>query len=245
MIRHIIFDLDDTLIACGKYYLEQKRAFAKDAAARTGLPEAFCHSILQKVDLECTHLPHGWGRERFPKSFAAVSLALDVIAGKPIDVTASEQAYLLGETVFSAPYELLPFTKSVLRRLKDDGIELYLFTKGDYQIQQQKILSHSLLEYVGGMDRVYIVPTKTGAQLEQIVTDHKLNVNECLLVGDSMRDDIASANEIGMRAILVKTGYAWAYETHDASPFATLRDLSELPPLVALLQEQLDYVLPC
>lgn len=235
MINHVILDLDDTLIACGKYYLAYKRTFAQAASVRTGLPESVCFAILQAIDLECTHLPDGWGRERFPKSFAAASLSLDVIAGIPVDTTASEQAYLLGESVFTAPYEVLPHTHTVLNELVQQGKTLYLYTKGDFTIQQTKINAHGLDQYIA-KDRMYIVPAKSGDALRQIVQDHALDIKTCVMVGDSTRDDIGSAWDIGMRSILVQTGYAWAYETRSIPPTRIIPDLSHLTVVLSDMQ---------
>jgi len=54
---------------------------------------------------------------------------------------------------------------------------------------------------------------------------------ECVMVGDRMADDIAGAQQVGMRAIWKKTAYPWPKPAH-ITPDAVITNLSELPELL-------------
>jgi len=227
-VENVIFDMDDTILVCGKYYIKCRKDFAEFNAKRTGLPERFCESILHHIDLECTTLANGWGKDRFPRSFAAASVTLDILSGKSVDETAAEQSFLLGESVFHAPYELIAGAIETLTWLSDHHIKLFLYTKGDYNVQQEKIIKHNLTRFFPTSHQ-YIVPHKSGHELNNIIVDHELNIDETILVGDSMRDDVMSAKAVNMRSVLVMSGHPWGYDQQHVSPTLQINSIADLP----------------
>lgn len=73
----------------------------------------------------------------------------------------------------------------------------------------------------------------------KIVTDHRLNIRESIMIGDSVRDDIGSANEVGMLSMLVDsdTKAQWEFEnsTHVASyTIKKMVDIELLLPMFSL-----------
>lgn len=139
MITNLIFDMDDTLCECSPYYAKCKKAFIVQAHERTNIPSDVIKQILSGIDVACTSLPSGFGKERYPRSFAAASSVLDIIRGLPVDSQAAEQSYLLGDSVFNEPYPLFDGVLDTLQRLKQSGYRLFLYTKGDYEMQWKKI----------------------------------------------------------------------------------------------------------
>jgi putative hydrolase of the HAD superfamily len=231
MYKSIIFDLDDTLIHCGRYYLECKARFTEFQHSRTGLSVDIISKLLADLDVTCTGLPDGFSKERFPRSFAAVSTILDIIRGEQIDSQSAEESYLIGASVFDAPYEPISGAFETLTTLGVD-LKLFLNTKGDFTIQQRKIDKHNLHRFFPP-GHVYIVPKKDKWGIFKILQDHNLNANETLVVGDSIRDDIGSAVEMGVDSVLVTKDHdAWAYENCDHMPTFKLGSVSELIGLI-------------
>src|SRR5690242_7798349 len=72
----LIFDLDDTLIMCGKYYHETKLKGAKYLSDVTGISQDACLDAMGAIDLAATQQANPFSSARFPTSFAAAALAL-------------------------------------------------------------------------------------------------------------------------------------------------------------------------
>jgi putative hydrolase of the HAD superfamily len=234
MYKNLIFDLDDTLLICSKYYLECKAEFIKYAHKRTGVKEAVITSILDGVDLACMGLDDGFGKERYPRSFAATSAVLDIIRGMNVDEKASQVSYVIGDSVFTKDYPLFPKSIETLEWCLKNEYNIFLYSKGDYNVQMRKIHINGL-DKLFDMSHIYIVNKKGGPQLEQILNDHSLIKSETVMIGDSLRDDIGSAHAAGIDSIHVwETGRKrWQYETVDFKPTHTITDIAELHQIVA------------
>lgn len=226
--------MDDTILYCGVYYNNCKDKFVNYSHKRTGLPTEFISKLLNDIDVACTVLPDGFSKYRFPRSFAATSTVLDVISGNKIDEDAAEYSYFIGESVFHAEYE--PFDNAIetLKLYKDAGLNLFMCTKGDYEIQNRKLDKHKLYSIFRG-DRIYIVPKKTPSVIRNILVDNDLNAHETIMIGDSIRDDVGSACEAGIDAVHVTcVDNSWAYENTNHSPTYTIKTISELPKIIPL-----------
>lgn len=203
-----IFDLDDTLVECGKHYRDLRTEFGIIAAKRIGMSSQLCTNTLIAIDNQCSELPDAWGRNRFPRSFYAASLVLDVLAGKPLDLLAAQDAENLGRSVFAKDYALLGDIHTSLAWFAS-RFNMFLYTKGDPEHQMRKVEKTSLLSFFP-LDHIHIVPHKNTDQLWEIVHTHKLKTNMTLMVGDSFNDDMVPANTIGMQT-------AWIIDNSDHS----------------------------
>lgn len=212
-MKNFIFDLDNTLCECSKYYLDRQDMLAKMNSRRTGLPYEVCSKLFKAIDLACTDLPDGFLAHRFPRSFQAASIACDVAVGMVPDLEAASEAYTLGEGVFKDPYELFDGVEKTLEFLLQQDCRLLMCTKGDPEVQKSKIIINQLDRFFTFED-VFIVPKKTPDTIRQIVEWRGLDPENTCFIGDSLRDDIASANEAGITSIHI-TGAentSWAYE---------------------------------
>jgi len=202
--KNLIFDLDDTILICSEYYHKCRDTFAAEATARTGISPEVVDKMLTGIDVACMGLDNGFGKERFPRSFAACSIALDIICDKTPDIEAAQRAFVIGDSVFWEDYPIINGAAEILQTYKDAGYNLFLYTKGDYAVQQRKIDINKLNRFFDA-DKVYIVGKKGGFQIDRIVADHNLIKDETVMIGDSIRDDIRSANEAGIDCV-----YVWA-----------------------------------
>jgi putative hydrolase of the HAD superfamily len=230
-MKTIIFDMDDTLLECSQYYNSTKEKFVLYSSERTHIPSDVIERILNDIDLACTTLPDAFGKERFPRSFAAVSSALDIIMGNVVDEEAAEHSYMIGHSVFDAEYPLYENTTEVLTGLKQD-YKLILYTKGDYDIQMKKIERNNLLDFFS-LDRIYIVGQKTPDTLYPAFLDHNLLPPDAIYVGDSMKDDIKTASQMGICSVLMLHNRSkWAYEDEYVAPDHRINSIEELPELL-------------
>lgn len=211
MIPTIIFDLDNTLCECSQYYVAAHVRFSDLTAKRTGLPPEVCLDVLNKLDLAATKLPNGWCTWRMPRAYHAASLSCDVLAGIEPDGFAAAYAGTIASEVFKAPYTLFSGAKEVLTWFS--GWQLVLLTKGDPELQQRKIDSNGLGDY---FDAVHIVPQKSADVLRSVIAKNNIDPTASWMVGDSPKDDIGPALELGMQTILIGSGNGrWAYEDTD------------------------------
>jgi putative hydrolase of the HAD superfamily len=229
LTKHLIFDLDNTLVDCSVYYKSAQREFAERCANRLDINVEFAERVLASIDLLCTELDHGFSRMRFPRSFAAASVALDIITGNKVDERASEEAYLLGDEVFSAPYPMYEGAKDVLTRLVELDHQLYLLTKGDSAVQMEKVYKNNLLNWFK-LERIYVVPKKTEHSIYRILNDHGIEPEDATMIGDSLRDDIGSAVKAGINSIWVRgsANFDWAYENENHPPTYIVDSVMEL-----------------
>ena len=220
-ITTLIVDGDDTLWVCGQYYFGAMKKFADEAAARVGLPSAFCRSMLDAIDGGMTSLPGAFNRDRFPTSFRATSLALDAISGRQADEEAADAAWHIGDSVFSEPYPIYPGVRDALNDLKARGVRLILNTKGPDDVQWRKIHKNHL-ENV--FNAIYVTLTKDVPHYQKIIAEQGLDPFVTAVVGDSMRDDIIAPNSLGFKTILVNAKSPdewkpkWSYEAKVDGP---------------------------
>lgn len=233
MIKNLIFDLDDTLVDCGVYYKQQQDKFAKYQHERTGLSETLIKRLREDIDVTFTQTPDGFNRVRFPRSFAATSTVIDIMLGNDIDEVAAYQSFELGDEVFNAMYPLVNGVEETLTEYRDAGHRLFLLTKGDFNVQSRKIELNQLSRWFD-KERIYIVPQKKPEAMQRVIADHNLNLNETAVIGDSLRDDIAVAQKVGVTDIWISGRHnsAWAYENTQVSPTYRVENVTELPTLV-------------
>lgn len=234
MPKNLIFDMDDTLSECSPFYKACREKFVEFSHQRTDVDSQIIRSILSSIDVACTNMIDGFGKERFPRSFAATSAALDIVLGNEVDDAAAEQSYLIGHSVFDAEYPLYAGVTEMLLAYKAAGFRLFLCTKGDYGVQHRKIVKNGL-DQLFDNDCIYIVPKKTGAQLAKIIEDHNLSKRDTYMIGDSVRDDIGSALSVGIESVLVEPytgGGTWEYENESYAANHTIERITDLPTVI-------------
>jgi phosphoglycolate phosphatase-like HAD superfamily hydrolase len=234
MYKNLIFDMDDTLIHCGRYYVATKNRFVEFQHQRTGLPKDMILKMLNDVDLACTTFPMGFSKERFPRSFVAISHVLDIVRGLPVNEAAAKESLYIGQSVFDAEYEPFEGAFETLKMFKDNGFKLFLNTKGDEDVQNMKIFKHKLDRFFDD-DSIYIVPKKDRTGIIRILDDHNLKIEETLSIGDSVRDDIGTAKAVGIdTALVTEADHTWGYEDTDHEPtyeIHSIRDLLKIIPI--------------
>lgn len=209
----LIFDLDNTLVECGQYYLDASDEFAAYQADRTGCTIQFALDLCGVIDLEMAKRPGGFRRDRFPTSFKATSYALDAIAGLLPNPDAGKISYWIGDEVFRAPYTPYDGVFETLDYYANGGWQLVLLTKGDAEVQTRKINMHGFDRWFP-TEQQFITLSKNPEYLHRVMRAVNATPSHTWVIGDSIRDDIGPALEVGVGAVEVNTGTGkWGYES--------------------------------
>jgi len=110
--------------------------------------------------------------------------------------------------------ELFSFTPppSTLHQKSPSAPKLVVFTKGELQDQENKLKRSGLLRY---FDDVEITSDKGQAEFLALCEHQQIHPSELLMVGNSLKSDIAPALAIGAWAIHIPFYVTWQLETFD------------------------------
>jgi putative hydrolase of the HAD superfamily len=237
MKQTLLFDLDDTLIHCNKYFHLIVDQFADEMTTWFGPYGISTQEILDKhteIDIAGVQVV-GFKSEHFPQSFVDTYHYFQALTGRP--ATASEETHLrkLGNSVYELELEPYPYMEETLELLAQAGHQLHLYTGGEFAIQQRKIEQMKLERWFG--KRIYIRQHKNTQALEQILSEGGFNRSLTWMIGNSLRTDVMPALQCGIHSVYLKQEREWNYNLIpiDAQPrgaFLTLHALPEVPPAI-------------
>jgi len=174
----------------------------------------------------------GYGAKAFTLSM--IETAIEVTDGR---VTTEEiQAIIdLGKALLAHPVELLDGVADALAQLADR--RLVLITKGDLFHQESKVAGSGLGDR---FESIEIVSEKDEATYRRVLQRLGVAPEQFVMVGNSLRSDVAPVVALGGRGVHVPYTHVWAL---DSEPEDDLPDdgwwridsLGELPALVAKL----------
>ncbi|TBL81690.1 HAD family hydrolase [Paenibacillus thalictri] len=235
--QFIIFNLDDTLAHCNKYFDEVIKKFGDLASSWFPADVADKQQILEKqleIDLASVK-QHGITSEHFPQSFIDTYVFFSGKMGEGPDPGKMKMLQELGESVYDAEVEPFPYMYETLDTLKDEGHELFLHTGGDPRIQNKKISQLELAAYFD--NRVFISTFKDTHALDHILKQYPFEKRRTWMVGNSIRTDIIPGLENGINVIYIPAEHEWEYNVTDitAEPqgaHLTLHSLNDVPEAI-------------
>ena len=205
----IAFDADDTLWDCQGHFEEVEehlysliRPYCEDPKH-----ELFITESGNMEDL-------GYGCKAFTISIIETALR---VAGN--DISSSELSDLLKDCkrLLHLPATPLPEVESTLKALRerlDSNLspKMVVFTKGELQDQENKLKRSGLLKY---FDDVEITSDKTQKEFLALCEHQGIHPSELLMIGNSLKSDIAPALAIGAWAIHIPFHITWQLEHFD------------------------------
>jgi putative hydrolase of the HAD superfamily len=223
MITTIAFDADDTLWHNERIFLE-----AKDKL-KTLLSNYHDADWIEKhLDETESHNIHhfGYGVKAFTLSM--IETACQLSEGR---ITGSEILEIIGfaRTMLATPITLLDGVKDTIHKLSHK-YHLILITKGDLFDQETKLARSGLGDY---FKIVEVVANKNKSTYEKIFLQHEIDVNEFVMVGNSLRSDILPVLECGGKAVHIPYETEWFHEavSNDelqGKEFTTLNKIDDL-----------------
>jgi putative hydrolase of the HAD superfamily len=110
---------------------------------------------------------------------------------------------------------------------------LLLLTKGDCEVQRDKLARSGLAPFFEG---VHVVAEKDAGVLRRLVADYGLRPEQVWMVGNSPRSDINPALEAGLGAVYIPRPTTWDVEREaiaDPARVTVLGGFGELIPFAA------------
>jgi putative hydrolase of the HAD superfamily len=230
VVEVIGLDGDDTL-----WHSESLFAVTQERFAELLAPYVEAHEVeTELLEAERRNLAlFGYGVKGFTLSMIETAVAVS-----DDRISASEVATILGwgKAMLSHPVELLDGVEDTVHALATDH-RLVLVTKGDLFHQESKVAASGLADR---FEHIAIVAEKDAPTYRRVTAQLGIDPADFLMVGNSVRSDVAPVLELGGRAVHVPYHVTWALETaaepeaHDG--YWQLDDLRQLPGLLAQLQ---------
>jgi putative hydrolase of the HAD superfamily len=198
---------------------------------RRHVPDADVEGHLAAVELENLAV-YGYGVKSFTLSMleTAIQLTEGRVPGGDLEVILG-----WGKRMLKEPTELLEGVETVVRSLAS-RYELLLITKGDLFDQEGKFARSGLAELFAGVE---ILSEKNVDAYRRILARRGIQASEFVMVGNSLRSDIAPVVELGARAVHVPYPVTWHHEQvpEDSIRPESLRRAASITELPALLDE--------
>ena len=202
--RVIAFDADDTLWDCQSHFEEVENHLYSLIAPYCEDPkhELFLTESGNMADL-------GYGCKAF--TISVIETALH-IAGNDLSATQLKELLAHCKQLLHLPATPLPGVVSTLETLRsrlDGSSKMVVFTKGELQDQENKLKRSGLLKY---FDDVEITSDKSQREFLDLCEHQQIHPSELLMIGNSLKSDIAPALAIGAWGIHIPFHVTWQLE---------------------------------
>lgn len=209
-IKVVAFDADDTLWDCQSHFERVEEHLYSLIAPYCENPklELFNTESGNMADL-------GYGCKAFTISILETAMR---VAGNDLSVSTLSDLLKDCKQLLHLPATPLPEVEETLIELRErcdslqrtvDSYKLVVFTKGELQDQENKLKRSGLLKY---FDDVEITSDKSQAEFLALCEHQQIHPSELLMVGNSLKSDIAPALAIGASAIYIPFHVTWQLE---------------------------------
>ena len=218
----IAFDADDTMWDCQSHFERVENQLYSLIAPYCDNPaaELFKTESGNMADL-------GYGCKAFTISIIETALR---IGGS--NISTEQLSDLLAECklLLHLPATPLPGVEETLARI--DGYRKVCFTKGELQDQENKLKRSGLLQY---FDDVEITSDKGQKEFLALCEHQRIHPSELLMIGNSLKSDIAPALAIGAWAIHIPFHVTWQLEHFEEFDHERLKKIEQFSELLNIL----------
>ena len=200
-IRVIAFDADDTLWDCQSHFEAVENHLYRLIApyCETPAKELFQTESGNMADL-------GYGCKAFTISIIETALR---VGGDHLSTEELSDLLSHSKSLLHLPATPLPEVEETLQRLQAYPYRLVVFTKGELQDQENKLHRSGLAKY---FSHVEITSNKTELEFQQLCEHLDILPSQLLMIGNSLKSDIAPALTIGASAIHIPFHVTWQLE---------------------------------
>ena len=200
-LRVIAFDADDTLWDCQSHFEEVEKHLYQLIAPYCVDParELFITESGNLADL-------GYGCKAFTISIIETALR---VGGSHLSDVELKELLAHSKSLLHLPATPLLEVEQTLQRLQAYPYRLVVFTKGELQDQENKLHRSRLGKY---FSHVEITSNKTETEFQNLCEHLEILPHQLLMVGNSLKSDIAPALNIGAWAIHIPFHVTWQLE---------------------------------
>ncbi|MCY7355561.1 MAG: HAD family hydrolase [Lysobacter sp.] len=228
-ITLIGFDGDDTLWKSQDYFDDAQIEFERIVGGYADLADARVHERLYETQKRNLAL-FGYGVKGMVLSMLESAIE---ITGQRIAAADVHRIVELGKSLLQHPVELLPGIRAAVTAIAAD-FDIVLITKGDLFHQEAKVRESGLADLFG---RIEIVSEKDVATYARVLSEFDLSASQFVMIGNSLRSDIAPVLALGGWGIHMPYHTTWAHESQaeiaaEASRLRQAQSASALPDAV-------------
>lgn len=226
-IRMVGFDADDTLWKSEDYYRAAEAEFRQIVGAHVDLDDV--GDRLYAVEKRNLAL-FGYGVKGMTLSM--VEAAIEITEGR-IPASDIHRIVSMAKDLLRHPVELLPGVAEAVEAVASRH-DIVLITKGDLFHQEAKVRESGLSRW---FHRIEIVSEKDVPTYARLLEEFGVAPSEFVMIGNSLRSDIAPLLALGAWGVHVPYHVTWAHEAEadvdEAHPrLRVATDAAELPALV-------------
>jgi putative hydrolase of the HAD superfamily len=196
---------------------------------RRHVPDADVDAHLAEVEMRNLRI-YGYGVKAFTLSMIETAIQ---VTDRRIPAADLEVILGWGQKMLSAPTELLDGVEAALRDLSR-RYKLVLITMGDLFDQESKLARSGLAEMFEGVE---ILSEKNVDAYRSVLRRRRIDPQEFVMAGNSLRSDIAPVVALGARAVHIPYPLTWHHEQvpEDSMPKEGWYRLEKIGELSALL----------
>ena len=223
-LRVIAFDADDTLWDCQSHFEAVEKHLYELIAPYCDDPahELFVTESGNMADL-------GYGCKAFTISIIETALR---VGGAHLTHTQLSDLLQDSKQLLHLPATPLPEVEDTLKRLQAYPYRLVVFTKGELQDQENKLYRSHLDKY---FSHVEITSNKTETEFSQLCEHLDIQPSQMVMVGNSLKSDIAPALNIGAWAIHIPFHVTWQLEHSEDIEHPRLTKITHFNEILKLL----------
>ncbi|WP_251044057.1 MULTISPECIES: HAD family hydrolase [unclassified Lysobacter] len=228
-IRMVGFDADDTLWRSQDYFDQAQLDFERIVGAYVDLHDSRLHERLYAIEKSNIGV-FGYGVKGMTLSMIEAAVE---ITGQRISAADLHRIVELGKDLLRHPVEILPGIPEAVADIAAE-FEVVLITKGDLFHQEAKVRQCGLANL---FRRIEIVSEKDVETYARLLREFDLPASQFVMVGNSLRSDIAPVLALGGWGIHVPYHTTWAHENEadiaaDAPRLRRVEQAAQLPRTV-------------
>lgn len=236
-IRLVGFDGDDTLWRSQDYFDAAQAEFERIVGAYADLGDVRVQERLYLVEKRNLAL-FGYGVKGMALSMIEAALEITAQSMRGADV---QRIVALAKSLLQHPVELLPGIRDAVEGIAADW-DVVLITKGDLFHQEAKVRQSGLAD---AFHRIEIVSEKDVGTYARLLEEFELAPSQFLMIGNSLRSDIAPVLQLGGWGVHMPYHTTWAHESEadigaDPVRLRTVSSADELPAAVREIAARAD-----
>lgn len=226
-IKYIAFDADDTLWDCqGHFERVMQELYV--------LLEPWVDHHTAANELFATERKNmpllGYGTKAFSLSMLETAMRVS-----HFELSAKQLSWLQDRcySLLNLPATPLPEVEETLEELHRRGWHMAVFTKGELLDQEHKLQRSGLGRF---FEHLEITSDKTEREFLNLCCQLNIAPQELLMVGNSLRSDVAPALAIGASAVHIPFNVTWELEHVEAFEHEHLTQITHFSELIDVLE---------